>query len=148
MNDAVREDALDASEVALWRTYLAWTRAVTAQVEAALLSSSGLSASDFAILVRLHEDGGAMQQAALQASTTWSASRLSHQLRRMERRDLIARAGVGVGRAVLVELRPEGARALAGAVHPHAIAVREHFLDHLTAEQRAILMQIMSPDTD
>lgn len=144
MNDAVPDPALDASEVALWRTYLTWTRDVTARVEAALLSSSGLSAADFAVLVRLHAGGGAMQQAALQASTTWSASRLSHQLRRMERRDLIARAEVGVGRAVLVEVRPEGVRALAIAIRPHALAVREHFLDQLTAEQRAILMQIMS----
>ncbi|MGT2427427.1 MarR family winged helix-turn-helix transcriptional regulator [Amnibacterium kyonggiense] len=122
---------LDPQETAVWRDFLRWSDAVASQVEQALVAATGLSAADFGVLVRVEEVGGTMAQKRLQAELGWTATRLSHQLARMERRMLVVRAAAGAGRSVDVRLTAAGAEVLQRAKVPHARAVRDHFFSRV-----------------
>lgn len=124
-------DSLSAEELRLWRDFLRWSEHTTAAVGADLAARSSLSVSDFEVAIRLHDAGGELLQRELLDSLAWSASRLSHQLRRMQQRGLIARSAAGHGRSVRVALTPVGRTELACAMAVHARSVREHFLDAL-----------------
>jgi DNA-binding MarR family transcriptional regulator len=113
----------------LWRGFLAWSESVVALVARDLSSATGLSRPDYEVLVRLYEAPSHMlTQPDLRESLGWSPSRLSHQLDRMQERDLLASAETGTGRLRDVRLTERGAREIADAVQLHDAAVRTHFL--------------------
>ena len=119
---------LTSGELAQWRGFVQWSEAVIARASRALLEGSGVSRTEFSVLVQLSEVDGCMQQSGLQDSLGWSASRLSHLLHRMEARGLLSRRDVGRGRAVYVELSQAGCDAAARAAVVHAAVVRDIFL--------------------
>lgn len=128
---------LSASEQALWRGFLAWSETVLALVARDLFNATGLSRPDFEILVRLNEaPKGKLTQRDLGASLGWSPSRVSHQLERMQARDLVTRVDAGTGRLRDVRLTQQGAREIRTAVRVHAAAVRTHFLGPLDSRQK------------
>jgi DNA-binding MarR family transcriptional regulator len=86
---------LDDREQHLWRGFLRWSESIRAQVASELTSGSGLSVGEFEILVRLGEANGALDQRELGESMNWTASRLSHQLSRMEGRGLGSSSACG-----------------------------------------------------
>lgn len=135
MNEApirVTDEPLSAAEKRTWRGFLAWSEAVSALVARDLTGATGLSVPDFEILVRLHETPeGTLTQRDLTESLGWSASRLSHQLARMQARQLLVRTEVGTGRLMSVTLTPHGEREIRAAVRVHAAAVRTHFFGGL-----------------
>src|ERR1700730_19461015 len=91
--------ALSAPEQSLWRGFLTWSETVLALVGSDLVNATGLSKPDYEVLVRLHQaPGGALTQRDLGESLGWSPSRVSHQLERMETRDLITPVEPGTGR--------------------------------------------------
>ena len=132
---------LTDEETALWRGFLAWSDDVRADVERAVTTATGLSMAEFVVLIRL-DDGGTPQR-DLQEGLRWSATRLSHQLARMEERGWIARRSSGSGRAVDVAITASGAAVLAAAMEPHAAAVRSAFLAPMTGAQRAVLRSML-----
>lgn len=142
---------LSPHERDLWRGFLAWSESVTASVARALAERSGLSVPEFEILVRLWEaPGRSLGQQALGDSLSWSPSRLSHQLGRMEKRALLTRESAGSGRHMTVRLTPAGSEAARRALHVHAEAVRLFFLAPL-GEGRpgaltALLASAVPPD--
>src|SRR3977135_3899471 len=111
---------LSAPEQSLWRGFLAWSETVLALVGSDLVNATGLSRPDFEILVRLHEaPGNTLTQRDLGESLGWSASRLSHQLERMETRDLLTRVDTGTGRLRDVGLTENGAHTSTEAAPGH-----------------------------
>ncbi|WP_322860690.1 MarR family winged helix-turn-helix transcriptional regulator [Mycobacterium europaeum] len=98
-----------------------------------LQADSGLSLSDYDVLVALGADrDAAMRVSDLAAQIGWERSRLSHQLRRMEERGLTRRRpSAEDGRTTLVLLTPSGRRALAEAAPGHVDLVRSLFFDPL-----------------
>jgi hypothetical protein len=79
-------------EVAIWRSLLDTTAELRTLLGAKLLQESSLSPADFQVLLALREaDGRRMRSSELAATIDWERSRLSHHLRRMERRGLIRR---------------------------------------------------------
>ena len=81
--------------------------------------------------------------AALADRMSWSRSRLSRQLGRMERRGLVARVPCALdGRGDDVELTAAGRAALAAAEPVLVDAVRTHFAEALTEPQLAALTEI------
>ena len=132
--------ALSAPEQSLWRGFLAWSETVLALVDSDLVNATGLSRPDFEILVRLHEaPRNTLTQRDLGELLGWSASRLSHQLERMETRDLITRVDTGTGRLRDVGLTEHGAQEVGEAVRVHAAAVRTHFLGSLDEREKQVL---------
>jgi len=131
---------LSAPEQSLWRGFLAWSETVLALVGSDLVNATGLSRPDFEILVRLHEaPRNTLTQRDLGELLGWSASRLSHQLQRMETRDLITRVDTGTGRLRDVGLTEHGAQEIGEAVRVHAAAVRTHFLGSLDEREKQVL---------
>lgn len=124
-------------EIRSWREFIAITQALGSLLTARLQSDTGLSPADYAVLVTLSEAADhRVRPSELAARIGWQRSRLSHHLRRMERRGLVRREEcVTDSRGAEVVLEPAGATAYRAATVPHLTAVRELFLDALTAEQ-------------
>src|SRR6185437_2226991 len=89
--DAMEPNWLNAREDRAWRSFIH----AHDQIEAHLnrrLQLSGLSGADYTVLASLSaDDGDRMPAHALCSALGWEKSRLSHQLRRMEKDRLISR---------------------------------------------------------
>jgi DNA-binding MarR family transcriptional regulator len=143
MNDDNSLSALSAEEMGLWRGFLAFNQTVLGEVARELLAETGLSAAEFQILVRLMESkDGSMEQRAVASGLEWSASRISHQLTRMESRGQLTRSTQGAGHVVNVTLTELGRELVTSALVVHASAVRRSFLGALTADHRRALLAI------
>ncbi len=105
-------------------------------VEDSLLASSGLSSPEYAALVVLSEaEGQQLRLRDLCSALGWDRSRTSHQVTRMERRDLVTKEkSPGDGRGVLVRLTENGMQRLERAVPDHVETVRRAVFDHLDPE--------------
>jgi DNA-binding MarR family transcriptional regulator len=134
---AARE--LSADEWAVWRGFVDWSGRVRREVAGEVEQAGDLSFPDFEVLVRLHAAGGELGQRELLASLGWSASRLSHQLRRMSLRGQLEREEAGPGRLMEVRLSPAGTRAIERALEVLGEAVRRALLNDLDAPMRAFL---------
>ncbi len=134
-------EPLTDDDAQLW---VAWTAAAEAlaQVNADVSAETGLSEPDVTVLTCLHAaDGSRLRQGDLAATIGWHRSRLSHHLRRMEERGLVARSGLDTG--VEVRLTTMGRAAAARARPAHAAAVRRHLVERLSARDRQRLAQIL-----
>lgn len=135
--------ALSADETHIWRSLLRLSDLLRFRVAADIREVSDLSPADHSVLLHLAEarDGRMLQQ-DLASSMYWSKSRMSHQLARMEARDLVTRSQDASSRQMAVSITKEG-RSVIDAVEPaHAGAVRRHLLDRATAEELTILVQL------
>lgn len=111
------------------------------RVISADLAGSGLSHADYAVLVGLSAAGsGGVRVGRLREWIGWESSRLAHQLRRMEKRGLVARCpAADDGRGTVVTITPEGQGRIEAAAPSHVGTVRTHFIDLMTDEERRIL---------
>jgi DNA-binding MarR family transcriptional regulator len=128
---------LSEKEAAAWRGWLLMNQLVLAQVERDSLADSNLSGADYAVLVNLSEDENhQVRMSDLAFRMTWSKSRLSHQVARMEKRGLVERRACGEdGRGAWLTLTSEGMQTIEKAAPAHVASVRRHFLSALTSEQ-------------
>lgn len=127
-----------------WRAVLVLRGELMADLGRRLSQESGLSMPDYDVLVQLSESGrGVVLVQDLLAALNWEASRLSHQLTRMQGRGLVARrASLADGRRSEVELTATGRAAIDRAAPGHVAAVRELFIDRLDAAQLQLLGQV------
>jgi DNA-binding MarR family transcriptional regulator len=126
--------------VQLWRDTTIWIEDVAARIERDLASGSGLSGAEYQVIATLASaQDGAMEQLELRRALHWSASRLSHLLRRMRARGLCDATELGRGTRMRVRLTAAGAAAYEAARSVYATAVREHLLDMLSPQHRAEL---------
>jgi DNA-binding MarR family transcriptional regulator len=137
------EPLLPIEDRELWRGFLTWSGDVIAAVGRDLAAHSSLSVQDIEILGRLWERDGRIDQQELQSWLGWSASRLSHQLARMGERGLLTREPIGTGRHMAVSLTEAGREQTSNALPYLATAVRQHFLDALTEQQKSELRKLL-----
>jgi DNA-binding MarR family transcriptional regulator len=132
------------AELRVWREFLETGEALRTVLGSRLLHDTGLSTADYAVLLALSEaTGNRARSSDLAAGIGWERSRLSHHLARMERRDLIRREECATdSRGAEIVLAPAGRSAFQAATVPHLTAVRELFVDALTAEQLAAAGEI------
>ncbi|MGW3247783.1 MarR family winged helix-turn-helix transcriptional regulator [Streptomyces sp. NPDC001070] len=132
------------AELQIWRDFIETTERLRSELASRLQSDSALSPGDYAVLLALREaEGHRLRSSELAAAVGWERSRLSHHLGRMERRGLIRRVEcVTDNRGAEVLLTAEGAQAFRRATLPHLSAVRELFIDPLTAEQMIAAAEI------
>jgi DNA-binding MarR family transcriptional regulator len=135
---------MTSRELATWRSLLD-TNSELLRVLGAELQESSLSPADYQVLLALSEADGRRQRSSELARTIdWERSRLSHHLKRMERRQLIRREDCATdNRGAEVILTVEGARVFRRATAPHMRAIKKHFADALTAEQFEALADIL-----
>ena len=145
---------LDDEEDRAWRALRRVNLLAMAEIGRDLQADSGLSEADYEVLSTLSElPGGTGRSRELASAIRWSTSRLSHQLGRMEGRDLVVRRPApGDGRGSLVELTDAGLDAIRRAAPHHVRSVRRHVFDHLSPEQihhlADIAAAIVSAHTD
>jgi DNA-binding MarR family transcriptional regulator len=135
---------MTAGQLAIWRSLID-TTAELRRILGTQLQESSLSPADYQVLLALSEvDGRRLRSSELAATIDWERSRLSHHLRRMERRGLIRRDDcVTDSRGSEVSLTAVGAAAFRRATVPHLRAVKKHFGDALTPEQFEALAGIL-----
>jgi len=127
-------DWLDPRENRAWRAFMHARHRLNAALNQQLLQDSGLSEADYEILAVLSEHPtGQMPAQELGALVQWEKSRLSHQVRRMQERGLVAReSNPADGRSAMICLQPAGRRAIEDAAPQHVHNVRRHFIDLFT----------------
>ena len=128
---------LDDAEQRAWRAYLAMHAGLPALLNRRLQAGSGLSLSDFDVLVALTDHGPEpIRVGELCDLLQWEKSRLSHHLARMQRRGLLARVECADdGRGAEIVLTDVGREAIDRAAPAHVADVRELVFDVLDDEQ-------------
>ena len=128
---------LDIAEQRAWQNFLDAALRMYATVDRALVEEHRLTLNDVRMLDLLaRSPGAAARMGDLAEALTSSPSRVTHQIRRLEKQGLVGRgASPGDGRGVLASITPEGREALGAAMKSYGAAVRTHFLDNLTRPQ-------------
>ena len=141
---------LDPEQQGHWRAFLTGSAIVTSALSAQLEAESGMSLSEYEILVRLSESPDhTLRMSQLADGLVHSRSRLTHTVRRMEDRGLVERlACEGDGRGVNCHMTTTGFEALVAAAPGHVAAVRAVLVDALTPAQFAALGEAMSAVTE
>jgi DNA-binding MarR family transcriptional regulator len=140
----VSDPWLDDAEQQAWRGFLRLQSRVLATLARRLQADSGLSLADYEVLVALTDVADArLRVLDLARSLDWEQSRMSHQVARMTRRDLVAREEcLDDGRGAWVVLTPAGRAAIEAAAPQHVRDVRDVFLDRLTPAELTTLSEV------
>jgi len=128
---------LSDDEQQAWRAALNLHKLLLRQLDRDL-HADGLSGHDYEILVALSEaPDRRMRMTELADATSQSRSRLSHQITRMEARDLVRREECeGDKRGTWAVLSDFGMATIERVAPRHVESVRRHYLDHLSPAQQ------------
>jgi DNA-binding MarR family transcriptional regulator len=135
---------LDEREARAWRGYTRLRVQLQARLARELARHSGLSDPDYSVLVNLSEaPQGRLRAFELGRALQWEKSRLSHHLKRMGKRGLVAREHCeSDARGSFVVITPEGRAAIEAAAPAHVEDVRRHLIDVLDDDQLDALADI------
>jgi DNA-binding MarR family transcriptional regulator len=133
---------LSPHELRVWHAFVLMGEDVLSRVGRDIAQATGLSGPEFGVLSRLAAFGkGEMRQQVLASVMAWDKSRLSHQLTRMEERELVERRRTD-GKTVLVTLTKRGRERLDAARPIHAASVRRNLLSRLDQEQINTIVRV------
>ena len=141
---AKQAGSLSGDRVELWRSFYAMRRKLDRALDLQLQRESGVSASEYEILLSLNEAPQRRLRIKDIAGTIgWEKSRVSHLVTRMERRGLLNRADCEVdGRGSWIGLTTVGRRTIIGATRGHTDAIRRYFFDVLTPQEIAAIAEL------
>lgn len=131
-------------EKELWRSFYIMRRQLELTLERRLQADAGISSADYEILIALFSDPSRRLRAGQIGDLIgWEKSRVSHQITRMEQRDLVKREECGDdARGVWIVLTSEGSRAVLGAERDRRHALRQYFFDVLDDDEKRVLSDI------
>ncbi len=133
----MKTEQLTDSQINAWTNYQRMRLRLTERLNRQLTEKTGLSEADFEILVALTEtQAESVRAIALRCGLEWEKSRLSHQLKRMEARGLVAREEcVEDYRGAVIRVTELG-RKLADEARVHyEQTLRDYVIDVLTPDQ-------------
>nr|WP_042184369.1 MarR family transcriptional regulator [Kibdelosporangium sp. MJ126-NF4]CEL16253.1 Transcriptional regulator, MarR family [Kibdelosporangium sp. MJ126-NF4]CTQ94177.1 Transcriptional regulator, MarR family [Kibdelosporangium sp. MJ126-NF4] len=135
---------LTDAELRSWRAYVIGSERLRQRLNAELQDGHNLPLADYEVLVRLSEqEKGQMRMTQLADEVAQSKSRLSHQISRMEAVGLVRRTHCpNDARGVLAEITEVGMDHLRTAAPTHVDGVRNHLIDLITPEERAVLATV------
>lgn len=135
---------LTAEEQRTWRLFLTACQSLFASIEGQLLRDSGLPHGYYEILVHLSEAPcRALRMTQLATASTFSKSRLSHAVSKLEERGWVVREDCPTDRrGQIARLTDEGYAVLEAAAPGHVEQVRRSLIDALTPEQLDHLREI------
>ena len=136
--------ALSESELEVWRTFYSMRRNLDRALDLQLQRDSGVSASEYEILIALSDaPGRRLRIKDIARSVGWEKSRVSHLVTRMEKRELLGRAECETdARSSWIGLTANGRRAVLGAMSNHIAAIRRYFFDVLDDDEAASLSSV------
>lgn len=129
---------LSKQQLRVWENFQVLGEIIHREVGRDLWDESELTEADFTVLAELSNQARELVRASECAQAIdWERSRLSHQLRRLEARGLVARVrgDDSDGRASSITLTDAGRRAYRRALAPHLQSARRWFLDALDDRQ-------------
>ena len=132
-----RPQRLDERQRLLWKAYRDLNQEMSTVLEDQLLSDAGLSGSEYAVLVVLsHSPDGVLRARELGSELGWDRSRLSHLVRRMEKRRLVDREECEEdARGSMVRLTDAGRATVDGVAPEHSEAIRRYFFNALSSDE-------------
>jgi DNA-binding MarR family transcriptional regulator len=136
---------LDDDQRRVWLAYIRVQLRLAYEMNRQLLADSSMSLPDYDVLTALSvADGGRMQITVLAAQIGWERSRVSHHVRRMSARGLVACGVSATDRRVTeVTLTSHGRQALEEAAPDHVDLVRRMFFGGLPARLMAPLSEAL-----
>ncbi|GAB2740675.1 MarR family transcriptional regulator [Salinifilum aidingensis] len=139
-----RAEWLDEREMAAWRSYIVGSALLEHRLNRELQAEHDLSIAEYEILVRLSEQSDwRMRMRDLADDVAHSKSRISHEVRRLERAGwVVRRDSPEDGRGVFAILTEAGWDKLRSAASWHVAGVREHMIDLLTEEEQEVLARV------
>ncbi|MEU0238910.1 MarR family winged helix-turn-helix transcriptional regulator [Nocardiopsis sp. NPDC006198] len=141
---------LEAEEKAAWDSFIRMQETLIGRLSRLLQADSGMSASDYIVLVSLTGTSeGKMRLLELANRVNWEKSRMSHQVRRMAERGLVAREECpDDARGAFVVATPAGYKAIEDAAPLHVEHVRRLFVDALTPNQLSTFARLSQRVSD
>ncbi len=135
---------LTAEEQRCWRLLLNACQSLFGAVDAQLLRDSGLPHGYYEVLVHLSEaPDRSLRMSQLAAASTFSKSRLSHAVARLEERGWVTRRDCPTDRrGQIAQLTDAGYAVLVTAAPGHVEQVHRSLIDALTHEQVSQLIEI------
>ena len=128
---------LDEDELTAWIRLVGVVELLPGVLDTQLRREAGLTHFEYYVLAMLSESPQrTLRMTALAARTNATLPRLSHVVRRLEDRGLVARSACPEdARATNAQLTDAGWRKLEATAPGHVATVREHVIDALTPEQ-------------
>jgi DNA-binding MarR family transcriptional regulator len=125
--------ALSSAELETWASFFTLRRRLDRALDLQLQRDSGLSASEYEVLVAINvSERRQLRIKEIAGTIGWEKSRVSHLVTRMERRDLVIRTECDTdARGSWIGLTASGRRAVLGAMRGHTETVRRYFFDVL-----------------
>ena len=135
---------LDERQRLLWKAYRDLYQRLSNALGAQMLRDAGLSGSEYSVLVPLsHAPDGVLRARELCSELDWDRSRLSHLVRRMEKRGLVAREECFEdARGSMVRLTDVGRATVNGVAPEHSEAIRRYFFNPLSSAELETLAAV------
>ncbi|MFE2108601.1 MarR family winged helix-turn-helix transcriptional regulator [Kitasatospora sp. NPDC059463] len=132
---------LDEEEMAAWRSFVTASNLLNRRLERQLKEESGLSHTQYEILVHLSAaPAGSLRMTELADKLVTSKSGLTYQVTQLEKMGLVSRRSCPSDvRGVFAELTDQGSEMLREAAPGHVALVRELLIDVLSREQLTVL---------
>lgn len=130
---------LDSEQQQQWRNLMVGSQTMTAALQHDLETATGLSMNEYEVLVRLSEsEDRTVRMSLLADGLVHSRSRMTHTVRRMEKRGLVQRRASSCdGRGVECVMTERGWDQLQAAAPVHVESVRNRLVDVLDADELA-----------
>ena len=144
---------LTESQTRAWRAFLGASTLVSARLNHELDEAAAISMYEYEILVRLFEsEAGRVRMSQLADQVSYSRSRLTHTVGRLERAGYVLRSSCpNDRRGVYAHLTQAGYEFLAQTAPIHLDGVRRHLIDRFTPSELATLTELLekiTTDTD
>ena len=144
---------LSEAQMRAWRAFLGASTLVSARLNHELDEAAAISMYEYEILVRLFEsEAGRVRMSQLADQVSYSRSRLTHTVGRLERAGYVLRSSCPKDRrGVYAHLTQAGYEFLAQTASIHLDGVRRHLIDRFTPSELATLTELLekiTTDTD
>ena len=141
---------LNQSQQRAWRAFLVGYTLLSDRLDDELREAFGIGINEYEVLVRLSEsEDHRMRMSTLAEAMSFSRSRITHTITRMERSGLVHRgAATDDGRGIVAQLTDKGYALLVQAAPLHVTGVREHMVDLASDEDFAALGRVMDAVVD
>lgn len=139
-------EPLSDTQQACWRAFIESSWALHTRLEEELRADTGLSMSDYHVMVALSEaPEHRVRMGELANRLVFSPSRLTYQISTMVKRGLVLRQSCpDDGRGQEAVLTDAGMTALRDAAPLHLATVRETFIDDLDDAEIAVIARVFS----
>lgn len=140
---------LTESQMRAWRAFLGASTLVSVRLNHELDEAAAISMYEYEILVRLFEsEAGRVRMSQLADQVSYSRSRLTHTVGRLERAGYVLRSSCPKDRrGVYAHLTQAGYEFLAQTAPIHLDGVRRHLIDRFTPSELATLTELLEKIT-